>query len=199
MMDKIVSRGKTFKLFSNISKTKVTIFSKMPRNCLLKIERTVVKHVSSIRYLGTIMDVSCISKKEIQLRIEYAGSMFSTICNLFIRGAPDSTFRFRLLRCYVFSILYYGYERRTLDLSFERRLEIFEIYTYRRILKISRARRITNTEVFKRLQKKPLMLNCIKRRKLTYLGYTIRGSRYEILRMENTLKKNRLAAGRTLG
>ncbi|GJQ85726.1 hypothetical protein Trydic_g13414 [Trypoxylus dichotomus] len=70
----------------------------------------------------------------------------------------------RLLRCYVFSILYYRMEPSILTESTQKKHEVCEVELYKRILKISWVDRVISEAVF----------YMSKKRKLEYLGYIIR-------------------------
>ncbi|CAG9830140.1 unnamed protein product [Diabrotica balteata] len=50
----------------------------------------------------------------------------------------------RLLRCYIFSTLYYGVESWALTEAIEKKLEAFKMWLYRRILRISWTEKIIN-------------------------------------------------------
>lgn len=90
----------------------------------------------------------------------------------------------RLLRCYVFTVLLYGVESWTLTEASMRKLEAFEMWCYRRILRISWVDRITNEEVLRRMDKEREVLNNIKKRKLEYLGHIMRNEhRYSLLQL----------------
>ena len=60
-------------------------------------------------------------------------------------------------------------------------LEAIEMWTYRRILKISWVSRITNIEVLNRMSKEKEVINTIEIRKLHYLGHVMKGERYTLL------------------
>lgn len=101
--------------------------------------------------------------------------------------------RLRMLRCYVFPILLYGSESWTLDISLENKIEAFEMYLYRRILRISWVDRVTNAEVLERMSKSKELLDTVKERKIQYLGHVMRGEKYELLRivLEGKIKGKR--------
>ena len=61
------------------------------------------------------------------------------------------------------------------------RLEAFEMWCYRRMLRISWVDRVRNTEVFARLQKQPEAMFTIKKRKLEYFGHVMKGGKYRLL------------------
>ena len=86
-----------------------------------------------------------------------------------------------MLRCYVFSVLLYGVEAWTLNDSNIKRLEAFEMWCYRRILKISWVDRVRNAEVLERLSKSTEIVCTVKSRKLQYFGHVMRGEKYRLL------------------
>ena len=102
---------------------------------------------------------------------------------MFIRRDLDLSLKIRMLRCYVFPILLYGCECWTLNPLLEKRIEAFEMYLYRRILRISWIERVRNIEVLDKMHKNKELMSTIKERKLRYIGHLMRGDRYEILRL----------------
>lgn len=79
--------------------------------------------------------------------------------------------KLRLLRCYVFSVLLYGVESWTVTKETTKKLEAFELWLYRRMLKIPWTQKVTNIEVLRRMKKEPELVNTVKCRKLGYLGH----------------------------
>lgn len=61
--------------------------------------------------------------------------------------------------------------------------ETFEMWIYRRLLKISWTQRITNETVLQRMGQDRELLIDIKKRKTSYLGHIYRGRNYEFLRL----------------
>ena len=64
----------------------------------------------------------------------------------------------------------------TLKVPTMNRIEVFEMWLLRRILKIKWTERISNNEVLKRLNKDREILTTIKRRKAAYLGHIMRNT-----------------------
>lgn len=85
--------------------------------------------------------------------------------------------RLRMLRCYICPVMLYGSESWTLDPVTERKIEAFEMYVYRRILRISLIDRVTNIEVLNRLHKRKELLTTTKERKTLFLGHIMRAPR----------------------
>ncbi|CAG9831376.1 unnamed protein product [Diabrotica balteata] len=104
----------------------------------------------------------------------------------------------RIVKCYVYSVLYYGVESSTLNLDKIRRLNAFEMWNCRIIIRVFWVDRVRNNEVLRRIGKeKEVELTIIKERMLQYLGYVMRGEKYGILRLiMHGTKDDRRSIGR---
>jgi len=89
----------------------------------------------------------------------------------------------RFVKCYVWAVLLYGMERCTQKVSTMNKLEAFEMWVYRHILRIPWTARRTNDEVCSIINKDRELLDTIKRRKTAYLGHEIRNERYQFLQL----------------
>ncbi|CAG9828977.1 unnamed protein product, partial [Diabrotica balteata] len=87
------------------------------------------------------------------------------------------------MRYYLHSVLLYGMESWTLKKIDIKKLEAFELWMYRRILRISWTEKVTNVEVLRRMNKEKEVIFTIQKRKLQYLGHITRGERYELLQI----------------
>ena len=83
--------------------------------------------------------------------------------------------RLRLTKCYVWSLLTYACDTWTLSKQMEANIEAFEMWLYRRIMRISWKEIKSNAEVLKMigLKNKELVLS-IKKKKLAYYGHARR-------------------------
>jgi len=91
--------------------------------------------------------------------------------------------RLRTLRGYVWSIFLYGRETWTLKVDIMNKIEAFEMWCSRRILKIPWTAHTSNEEVLGQLNKDRELLNTIKTRKVSYFGHIMRGDKYHIPRL----------------
>ncbi|RZF39011.1 hypothetical protein LSTR_LSTR014707 [Laodelphax striatellus] len=81
-------------------------------------------------------------------------------------------------------VLLYGAESWTLNQAISAKLEAFEMWLYRRMLRVSWVDRITNQEILSRMRKGKELLPMIKSRKLEYLGHIMRNTeRYQLLQV----------------
>src|SRR2546425_12585326 len=81
----------------------------------------------------------------------------------------------KILNCYVFSILNYGCESWTWNKAMCKKVNAFEFWCYRRMLKIGWSDKVKN-EIFKRLQKGLHFVEDMMKRKLRCAGHVLRGS-----------------------
>ena len=87
----------------------------------------------------------------------------------------------KVLTCYIYSVLKYGCESWTITKEIRRRIEAFEMWCYRRILKVSCWRdRVTNQEVLRRVGDTRKLYQSISRSKLKFAGHVVRGSSGEM-------------------
>ena len=153
IVNKVNEVSEGFGLEMNISKTKFMVISKdRIGNCQLLIKNAPVERVEKFTYLGTIV-IQWDHSQEIKSRIEKARGAYNNMSKLFRSHNLKLDIKVRLLRCYVFSILYYGVESWTLTVATERKHEAFEMWLYRRILRISWMDRVTNETVLERMKK----------------------------------------------
>nr|CAH7754601.1 unnamed protein product [Callosobruchus chinensis] len=89
-----------------------------------------------------------------------------------------------MVKCHVWSVLLYGAEAWTLKAAAFNRIEAFEMWTPRRMLKISWTEHVRNDDVLRMagLEDRELFEHNQKR-KISYLGHIIRGERYEFQRL----------------
>jgi len=142
-----------------------------------------IERVSSFKYLGCWLHVSWNADMEIKTRIEQAGTAFIKFNKVLTNRDISLKLRLRFVKCYVWSILLYGAEIWTLKTKHLNRLEAFEMWCYRRMLKISWVNHISNSEVLDRIQTNRELLATIKRRKTAYFGHIMRGNKYELLQL----------------
>ena len=76
----------------------------------------------------------------------------------------------------------------TLNKAMEEKIDAFEMYIYRRMLKISWTQKITNVEVLLRMG-----TGMVKERKTGYLGHIMKSQRYKLVRLvlEEKVRRSR--------
>ena len=162
----------------------------------ITINGKTLEQVNQFRYLGCLIDCKLDPEIEIKARIAQAKSCFERLRPLLCDPHLDINIRLKLVKCYVWSVLTYGAETWTLKTTSLNKLEAFEMWTYRRVLKIPWTARISNEEVLRRLGKERELLGTIKMRKTTYLGHLLRNDKYYIPQL---IIKGKLQGKRGIG
>jgi len=113
--------------------------------------------------------------EDIRARVGMAKAAFWQNKELMRRNIRLNT-KMKILNCYVFSLLNYGCESWTWNKAMHKKVNAFEFWCYRRILKISWRDKVKNEEILKRLQKRLHFVEDMMKRKMRYAGHVLRGS-----------------------
>ena len=86
----------------------------------------------------------------------------------------DLKIRKTLLKTYMWSVAFYGCEAWTIGKGERRRIEGFEMWCYRKLLKISWVGKVTNEDVWNAANEKKSLYPNIKRRLDRFIDHTLR-------------------------
>ena len=152
------------------------VFSRQPRgNATLHLDGRQVERVKSFKYLGGIINDQLNPDNEIKSRIESGRFTFNKIRSLFCDDNLNLKLRQRMVKCYVWPIFLYGVEAWTLKVTTLNRLEAFEMWIFRRMLRIPRVERVTSRDVLKRSNTQRELINVVRCWKISYLGHVLIG------------------------
>ncbi|KAL3268742.1 hypothetical protein HHI36_007844 [Cryptolaemus montrouzieri] len=179
---RVVSEQYGLKL--NVEKSKWMRVSKRPHQWeQLIIGKKSVEQVNKYSYLGSFVSSDWDQSMGIKTRIKKARTAFNNMKPLFTSRDLSINLKYRLAKCYIFSILLYGVEAWTMTERLMKKLEAFELWVYRRILRIPWTDHITNEEVLRRLDKHREILFTVKKRKMEYFGHIMRHEKYRLLQL----------------
>jgi len=116
-------------------------------------------------------DVKCTF--EIKCRIAMAKAAFNKKRTLFT-STLDLELRKTLVKCYIWSIALYGAETWTLRAVDQKNLESFEMWYWRRMVKISWTDHVRNEDVLLRVKEQRNILHEIRKRKSNWIGHILR-------------------------
>ena len=175
IFNRLTEIGIRYGLNINTSKTTTMVISKNSDVPAINVTARGVplKQVKSFSYLGSLMTSDARSDKEIKRRIALARQAFNSLRDL-LRCDISKGLKKRLLKCYVWPVLLYGSESWTVSKEMIKRLESFEMWCYRRILKISYKDHVSNVKVLERMNTKREILHIFQTGKLKYAGHLIR-------------------------
>ncbi|CAG9832683.1 unnamed protein product [Diabrotica balteata] len=103
----------------------------------LYVNQSPVERVTHYNYLGTIINEEWTNNQKIRAYVAKARSTFNRMGAFFKSHNLSLGTKVRMLRCYVFFVLLYDVESWTLNEDMCKKLEAFEMWLYRRILKIT--------------------------------------------------------------
>ena len=177
----------------NIRKTKAMVVGNKPNSPKINIAIDVqhIEQVTSYVYLGSFITEDGRSEKEIKRRIMIARSTFTNMRTLLSYRGINLKTRLRAIKCYIWPKLFYGAEIWTITKPLLSRLDAFEMWVYRRVLKISWTEKITNEEVLRRMGTGRDIVRQFKTRKLQYLGHLMRLNTSQIQLIEGKIEGRR--------
>ena len=89
------------------------------------------------------------------------------------KNTPLAT-KIRVLQTLIFPIVSYGAECWVLKTSDRKGLQSFQMWCYRRVLRISWTEKITNEEVLEKINCERQLINILDSTKLTFIGHQLR-------------------------
>ena len=167
----------------NVDKTEVMVISKktqVPR-CDIRVNDKTMKQVRRFCYLGSYITEDGRCTEEIKRRICEAKKAFQKMRNIITNSHLSIKTRQRAIKTYVWSVLLYGSESWTLSKQMEKRLEAFEMWCWRRLLKISWTERISNEEVLRRMGVERELIVKIRASQMRFIGHVMRRGKIEDL------------------
>ena len=133
-----------------------------------------VEVVDSFVYLGCAIHNTGSSVPEITRRIAIARNCMKTLDRSIWRSSISLKTKIRLYNCYILPVLLYGAETWTITSTVEKKLDAFDNWCLRRILRITYTSHVTNKEVRKRTAQ-PEISSTIRNRRLRQFGHIARG------------------------
>ena len=151
-----------------------------------KLEQT-----NQFDYLGSFVTSDCRCDKEIRRRIVLAKKAFIEKKSILADKKLNIKLRTRLLKCYVWSVLLYGCESWTISSSCRKKLEAVEMWCYRRMMRMSWVKRISNEQILEMVGMERSLVMTIRKRQLRFVGHVERKGGLEKLALEGKIKGKR--------
>ena len=182
LVERVDAAGEEMGLRINRKKTECMVMSKRTAPaCNIRVRDEIIKQVDKFKYLGSMMTVDGRSESEIRQRIGIAKSAFEKMRKLVTNRHIRIETRMRAIKAYIWSTLLYGCESWTIGKDMEKRLEAFEVWCWRRMMRVSWTERRTNESIFEEIGKERELLRTIRRRQMRFLGHVMRREQLENL------------------
>jgi len=159
----------------NAKKTKVMKCTKTNSrsNMNIKLGADKLEECNEFCYLGSIITNDNRSKRDVKSRIAQAKKAFAEKRQLLTSSISLET-RKNFLYTYIWSVALNGCETWTLRSDDKKRIESFEMWCYRKMMKISWVDKITNEEVLKQVNEKRTIWKAIQKRRCRMIGHILR-------------------------
>ena len=172
-MDRVLKER--YKMKINKSKTKVMECSLTKSGDAegIRLGNETLKVVDEFCYLGSKITYDGRSSEDIKCRLAMARKAFVKKRNL-LTSNIDLSVRKSFLKVFVWSLALYGSETWTISSLDRKRIEAFEMWCYRRILKIRWVDYVTNEEVLNRIGEKEKLWHNLTKRRDRLIGHILR-------------------------
>ena len=139
LANRVNEKGKHFGMKMNITKTKTMVISRKVETHKVNItlDGQPVEQVERFVYVGQLMTENGKCDEEIRRRIEIARTAYIKMRNVLTNSKLATSARLRFIKCYFWSSLLYGVETWTISKTSQQRLEAFEMWALRRMLRIT--------------------------------------------------------------
>jgi len=158
----------------NMKKTKTLVFGRKEIDKKLEILNQEVENVEEFVYLGSLITWDNDCSKDIRTRIAKGKGMLENLKTIWKDRNISYATKLSILKTCVFSTMLYGCETWTYKKADKDKISAFEMYCYRRVLRIRRMQKVKNEEVRRRLDVKENLMQVIMKRKLGLFGHVCR-------------------------
>lgn len=191
IVDEVREESLEHGLRMNVKKTKTMVIRRnIKEECKvsIKVEGKELEQVESYIYLGQQITEDGRSDKEIRRRIEIARTNFINMKSILTSRKLKIETKKRLIRCYILSTFLYASETWTIDAESWKRIEAFEMWCLRKMMRIPYTDHVTNVEVLRRTNSKRFLRDEITKRKLQYFGHIVRREKIQRLLMDGKIE-----------
>ena len=174
IMENLNKTSEEYGMKINLKKTKVMRISRKEGSKItINIDGVKLEQVKQFNYLGSTITEDCKSNSEIRRRIILGKEAFNKN-NELLRGKLELSLKKRLIKTIIWSVVLYGSETWTMQKEDIKRLEAFEMWLWRRIMKVKWTEHKTNEEVLEMVKEKRMLIKTIRERQKNWVGHVLR-------------------------
>ena len=167
-------------LLLNTKKTKIMVIdpSRDDVGEAYKVDGQDLEKVTHFEYLGSMINTRGDCSQEIRRRLAMGKKAVIDMAKIWKSSIPTAL-KARLLRATAFAVATYGAESWAMKKNERKRVDAFEMWCYRRLLRVSWRERKTNAWVLEKIGSAMTLRSSIAQRKLRYFGHIIRHTSLE--------------------
>lgn len=191
MIDRIREESLKAGLRLNVSKTKIMSTGKETN---IEVDGEKIEEVESFMFLGSRIDKDASCEGDIRLKIAKARTAMLDLTKIWKDRDISRQTKIRIAKAMVFPIAMYGCESWTMRQSDRERIDAFEMWIWRRLLRIAWVEKKTNKYVLEQIKPEKSLEALVVKQRLSYFGHVMRHAS-----MENNILFGRVAGPRRRG
>ena len=179
-------------LYLNVGKTKVVATGDIGE---VTVDGKDIDVVTKCVFLGALITEDALCEKEVRRRIAMGKSAMGGLTSIWKdRGVTLET-KVKLVKVLVFPIVLYGAETWTMRKHERRKIDAFELWCWRRVLRVSWMERKTNMSIIANIKPEWTLESRVAKAALSYFGHVVRAGGMEddvmLGRMNGARKRGR--------
>ena len=180
MLNRLRTNSQAAGLNMNVKKTKVMATEQMRA---IFMNGQDIEVVREFNFLGSLITDTGGSESEIKKRLTLGKAAMNALSRIWKdRGLSVQT-KLRIVNALVFPVATYAAETWTTTKSTRKNIQAFELWCYRRMLRIPWTKRVSNARVLTRVDEPSPLDGRILRRKIVYYGHVSRADGMEKMMM----------------
>jgi hypothetical protein len=180
MMERLVAESEVSNMAINGKKTKVMVGSRRNAQVQVMLEGEQIEQVDHFKFLGSQKSSNGDCTPEIKRRIAMAREKAVRLDSIWHSRSISLQLKLRLMKALVWSVFLYGVESWTIKVSDRNRIMSFEMWCWRRILKVSWREHRTDDSILEELGLDRQLMARVAQLKFQYFGHVVRGSAGEL-------------------
>ena len=179
-MERVKLASEKADLYLNVGKTKVMMTEDQGE---MVIDGKHIEVVSHFIFLGSLITKDGFYEKEIRRRLAMGRSAMGGLTKIYKDRGITLRTKSRLVKVLVFPIVLYGAESWTMRKLERKVIDAFELWCWRRLLRVTWIDRKTNVWVIDNIKPEWTLESRIVKASLCYFGHVIRagGMEYEVM------------------
>ena len=160
-----------------------------------EIDGETVETVSDFIFLGSKITTDGDSSHEIKRRLLLGRKVITNLDSILKSRDITLPTKVHLVKAMVFPVVMYGYESWTINKAEHQRIDAFELWCWRRLLRVPWTARRSNQSILKEISPKYSLGGLMLKLKLQYFGHLMRRTDS----LEKTLRLGKIEGGKRRG
>ena len=192
MIEQVKTESGNMGLYLNTKKTKIMTTSE--RLMSIRCGGEKIEQVSKYVFLGSLITQDSSCEDEVRRRIALGRKAMDGLTPIMKDKMTSVSLKTRLVKAMVFPVMMYGCESWTLKKKEQKRIEAFEMWCWRRVLKVPWTAKMSNELVLIYTRPETSLLGLIRKQQLSYFGHIVRAEG-----MEKEVVMGKVGGGRRRG